>query len=479
MSVPPPAEKRPRQAQSLLRRIPKVDGILAAPSLAPLIQTLGPGLVTFHTRRVVQKLRESIQSSASPTISESDLTSDAVASRVAESMLRDAAPLPRILNGTGVVLHSGLGRAPIPQVAVESIARAGGYSLLEVERNEGHRHARDSRAGELLRSLTGADASLVVNNNAAATLLILSALASGGEVICSRGEMVEIGGSFRIPDVMEASGCKLVAVGCTNKTHLADYENAITPETKALLVVHTSNYRVVGFTASPELEKLRDLARAHDIPLIHDLGSGSLLSPEELGFGDEPPVHASFKAGADVVCMSGDKLLGGPQAGIILGRNDLVTRMRKHPLARALRVDKSTLAGLEATLQLFLDPPRLKSEHPVLRMLTLKPEDLRGRAAAMEAALVGLPDLEVRQVEMSSETGSGAMPTIQIPSLGVGVRIKGWTAQGLARRLRNGTPGIFTRIVDDWVCSDLRTLFEGEELEVAAGIQAVLGENRS
>jgi L-seryl-tRNA(Ser) seleniumtransferase len=360
-------------------------------------------------------------------------------------------------------------------VATEAIARAGGYSLLEVDRTKGDRHPRDARAATMLCELTGAEAALVVNNNAAATLLILSTLAQGLEVICSRGEMVEIGGSFRIPDVMEVSGCNLVAVGTTNKTHLADYENAITKDTGALLVVHTSNYRIVGFTSSPPLSEISKLARDRGLPCIHDLGSGSLLSPEELGMGDEPPVGRSFSDGADVVCMSGDKLLGGPQSGIILGTEELVERMRNHPLARALRIDKMTVAALEATLALFLDRDRLCEDHPVTRMIAEPVDALRPRADALANTIRnGSPEgTAVEVLEITSETGSGALPTLQIPS--VAVAIKGTLSpDALARALREYHPALFTRIHEDHVCLDVRTLLPGEDDEAAAIVVEVL-----
>ncbi len=409
-------------ARSLLRELPSVDRLLGHPALAAAIEAHGRGAILHHVRLVVEELRARLLGgSATPDAVEH--TTDALAGSVIQSLAREGEPLPRILNATGVILHSGLGRAPLPQSAVQALVRAGGYSLLEVDRERGERRARDSRAADLICRLTGAESALVVNNNAAATLLILNTLASGREVVCSRGELVEIGGSFRIPDVMEASGCRLVAVGTTNRTHLADFEAAITERTAALLVVHTSNYRIVGFTAVPALDEVAALARSRGLPCVHDLGSGSLLSPAELGVGDEPPAARSIQLGADVACMSGDKLLGGPQAGIIIGRRDLVERMRKSPLARAMRVDKMAIAALEATLRLFLDPDRLRERHPVIRMLTLSREDLRLRARALaDGILAEAPaGTQAEIVEVDSEAGSGALPTLHIPSLAVAV----------------------------------------------------------
>lgn len=452
-----------------LRRIPAVDRLLGAPELAAAISAEGRALVTLAARQVLQLLRRQVlQERVLP-----DLAIKSVALRVREHLALHHTPLPRVLNGTGVILHSGLGRAPLAPSVGAALQRALGYSLLEVERTAGERHARDSRAGALLQELTGAEAALVVNNNAAATLLILDTLGRGREIICSRGELVEIGGSFRIPEVMEASGVRLVAVGATNKTHRADYERAISSETAALLVVHTSNYRILGFAEQPKLHELAELAHARGLPLIHDLGSGSLLGPEELGVGDEPPVRQSLAAGADVVCMSGDKLLGGPQAGIILGKRAFLERMRKSPLARALRVDKFTVAALEATLQLFLDKSTLATTHPVTRMLMVSAAELRPAAAALLALLTDCPGCTCELVSLDSETGSGALPTLKLPSVAVALSTKR-APQRLARDLRHASPALFTRIVDDRVCVDMRTILAGEIPLVAEVIRSVL-----
>lgn len=468
----------PRPARELLRRLPAVEKVLEVGSLRSAIAESGRGLVTRHVREAIARLRDRIL--RDPAIPEEGLSATSVAAAAGHLLRKEGEPLPRALNATGVVLHSGLGRAPLPPEAVRAVARAGGYALLEVERDEGRRHARDSRAGALLCELTGAEAALVVNNNAAATLLILNALAAGKDVICSRGELVEIGGSFRIPDVMEASGCRLVAVGTTNRTHLEDYERAITERTGALLVVHTSNYRIVGFTAAPGLREMSELARLKGLPLVHDLGSGSLLAPEELGLGDEPPVRRSFEDGADVVCMSGDKLLGGPQAGIILGRKDLVERMRRSPLARAVRVDKMTVAALEATAALFLDPERLRERHPVIRMLTLPAKELRPRAEALVREILDRapPGTGAEIVAVMAEAGSGALPALPIPSLAVAVSAP-VRPDALGRALRHAVPAVFTRIVADRVCLDLRTLLPGEEIEAGRVVAATLREMTS
>jgi L-seryl-tRNA(Ser) seleniumtransferase len=456
-------------AADALRRIPAVDRLLAVPELHGAMESRGRALVTFAARQVLQELRGELQQGSHS----SDVSLDAITRRVLRRLATEHTPLPRVLNGTGVILHSGLGRAPLAPATSAAIERARSYALLEVERNEGERHARDARAGALLKELTGAEAALVVNNNAAATLLILDTLGRGREVICSRGELVEIGGSFRIPEVMEASGARLIAVGATNKTHRADYERALSSETAALLVVHTSNYRILGFAEQPPLAELAELAHARGLPLIHDLGSGSLLGPEELGVGDEPPVRQSLAAGADVVCMSGDKLLGGPQAGIILGKRALIDRMRKSPLARAVRVDKFTIAALEATLQLFLDKPSLKQRHPVTRMLMAKPEDLLPDAELLRRELLECPRLRVEVVDIDSETGSGALPTLKLPSVAVALSTS-LAPQRLARLLRQQDPALFTRVSNERVCVDLRTVLPGEVPLVAAVVRTAL-----
>ncbi len=474
-TVPPMVspEDRAPDRNSSLRALPKVDRLLDSPALGELKQKWGAGVVSRHIRLVLQELRTEILA----TPGRAAPSPDEVVELLKRRIPRDAEALPRILNATGVVLHSGLGRAPLSSFALDAIVRAGGYSLLEVERNEGERELRDTRAGQLLRELTGAEDAFVVNNNAAATLLILAAVAAGREVICSRGELVEIGGSYRIPDVMAASGCHLVEVGTTNRTHLADYRRAMRSETAALLAVHTSNYRIVGFTAAPLLSELAALAQSGGIPLIHDLGSGSLLSPVELGIGDEPPVRASFSAGADIVCMSGDKLLGGPQAGIILGKKVWLDRMRAHPLARALRIDKLRIAALEATLALYLEPSRVRAFIPVLRMLSLSVEGLRPKAERLAASLhaLALPGVHARVVETAAEAGSGALPALPIPSLGVDLETPAKPA-ALGRALRHQAPGVFTRTVENRVRFDVRTLFDGEESEIAPLVRSALAD---
>jgi L-seryl-tRNA(Ser) seleniumtransferase len=363
--------------------------------------------------------------------------------------------LRRVLNATGVLVHTNLGRAPLADAALARVAEVGaGYSNLEYDLERGGRGSRQDHLGALLERLTGAEAALVVNNNAAAVLLALAALAEGREVVVSRGELIEIGDGFRIPEVLARSGARLVEVGATNRTRAADYEGAIGADTAVLLRVHQSNFRVVGFSERPRLAELAEIARAHELPLVDDLGSGALAQ-----VADEPTAAESLRAGADLVCFSGDKLLGGPQAGIVVGRADLVERLRRHPLQRALRADKLTLAALEGTLALALDP-RTRDEVPVLRMLHEPVETVRGRAESL-AELVG-GEVE----ETVARVGGGALPLAELPSAACAVE------ESLAEPLRLGEPAVVAVVRDGRTLLDCRTLSDSEIADVAAAVLA-------
>ncbi len=454
----------------LLKRVPAVAVLLEVPELAADAAVPGArGTVTDAIRAELDALRRRLLTKSADA---ADLDPAVIAGRVRKRLARDFRPLPRMINATGVILHSGLGRAPLPEAAMRALSAMGHYHLLEVDREKGDRRARDTRCSAMLQALTGAEAALVVNNCAAATVLMLQAVAQGREVVCSRGEMVEIGGSFRIPEVMEASGCRLVSVGATNRTRAEDYEAAIGPSTAAFLVVHTSNYRVVGFTGSPSLADLVRIGAKHGIPVMHDLGSGSILGPEELGVGDEPPASASIAAGADLVCMSGDKLLGGPQAGIILGKKAWVDRCRRAPMARAMRIDKLRIAALEATLELFLDRKTLDATHPVTAMVRATPETLRPRAESMARALRASCPAETRidVVASEAEAGSGALPALPIPSLAVTVSHPRTSADALSRALRDVPVGVFSVIRDGRVQLDARTVADDDVATLAASV---------
>ena len=418
------------------------------PSVDELARGAEDPLAVDAARSVLARAREEIRVGAEP----GDLQA-----RLRDELARARRPrLRRVLNATGVIVHTNLGRAPL---AAEAIARveevARGYSNLEYDLSGGARGSRQDHVADILRRLTGAEAALVVNNNAAAVLLALAALAEGREVLVSRGELIEIGDGFRIPDVLARSGARLREVGTTNRTRAADYERAIGEGTALILRVHQSNFRVVGFTEQPSLGELAEVARRHGLPLVDDLGSGAFAH-----FEDEPSARESLAAGADLCCFSGDKLLGGPQAGIVVGRADLVERLRRHPLQRALRADKLTIAALEGTLALYLDPERATREIPVLRMLFEPIEEVRARAERLAAAAGG----EVE--ETIARAGGGALPLAEVPSFACAVD------EDLAARLRAGEPPVVGVIRDGRLLLDCRTLTDTEAEDVAHAIAA-------
>ncbi|MDW7652456.1 MAG: L-seryl-tRNA(Sec) selenium transferase [Bacillota bacterium] len=379
----------------------------------------------------------------------------------------DGPSLRRVINATGTVLHTNMGRAALPEAAKAAMRDAAGYCNLEIDLKEGRRGSRHDHVEKLLMSITGAEAACVVNNNAAAVMLCLNTLASGKKAVVSRGELVEIGGSFRIPDVMEASGAILREVGTTNKTHPADYRNAIDEDTALLLKVHTSNYKVVGFTAAVDVPELVNLGREHGLPVMEDLGSGLFIDLTGYGLEKEPLVGERIAAGVDVLTLSGDKLLGGPQAGIILGKRSFVERIKKNQLMRALRPDKVTLAALEATLRIYLTGNPLQ-EIPVLAMLAIPAETLKRRAGSLAEALrkkaPGLLSVNVRADY--SYVGGGAMPTTKLPTTVVAVRPVNRSFSEWVQKLRLARPALVGRVQDDWLLLDPRTIAESEEEEV-------------
>jgi L-seryl-tRNA(Ser) seleniumtransferase len=420
------------------------------PSVDELLQGLGEphGLAVAAARAVLERARQTIRAGGDP--------GDLGAEVQAELRAARRPSLRRALNATGVVIHTNLGRAPLPEAALERVREVGGsYSNLEYDLAAGKRGSRQVHATEILRRLTGAEAALVVNNNAAAVMLSLAALAGGREVLVSRGELIEIGDGFRIPDVLAQSGARLVEVGTTNRTRAADYAHAAGAETALLLRVHQSNFRVVGFTEQPTLAELAQVARERGLPLVDDLGSGAFAQ-----FEDEPSPRDSLAAGADLVCFSGDKLLGGPQAGIVVGRADLVEQLRRHPLQRALRADKLTLAALEGTLALYLDPERAAREIPVLRMLREPAEAVRARAERLAALLGGEVEETVGRV------GGGALPLAELPSFACAVE------ESLAGPLRAVDPPVIGVVRDGRLLLDCRTLADAELDEVAAAVHA-------
>jgi L-seryl-tRNA(Ser) seleniumtransferase len=415
------------------------------PSVDELARGFDDPLVVDAARDVLERAREEIRAGADP----GDLRA-----RLGDALADARRPsLRRVLNATGVIVHTNLGRAPLADAALDHVREtARGYSNLEYDLSTGSRGSRQDHVASLLRRLTGAEAALVVNNNAAAVLLALAALAEEREVVVSRGELIEIGDGFRIPDVLARSGARLVEVGTTNRTRAADYERAIGPETAVLLRVHQSNFRVVGFTEQPRVEELAAVARRHELPLVDDLGSGVLTE-----LTDEPSARDALASGADLVCFSGDKLLGGPQAGIVVGRADLVERLRRHPLQRALRADKLTLAALEGTLLAYLDEP---TRIPVLRMLGEPAASVRTRAERLAELVGGSVEETIARV------GGGALPLAELPSFACAVD------ESLAASLRLGDPPVVGILRDGKLLLDCRTLRDDELADVAAAVDA-------
>ena len=444
----------------LLRGIPKVDELLAHPVIAGHTREYSHAAATEATRQILDELRGNILSGVCLNLP----GKDALAGLISAKIRQNATPgLRRVINATGVILHTNLGRAPLAGSAAKAAkAAAEGYCTLEYNVEDGARGSRHSHVAGLLTGLTGAEDALCVNNNAAAVLLMLSALAGGKEVVVSRGELVEIGGAFRIPDVMEQSGCILKEVGTTNRTRPADYEYAIDPQrTGALLKAHASNYKIIGFTEEVSLAQMSELGGKYGLPVLYDLGSGSLIPLAAFGVHGEPCVTECIRAGADVVCFSGDKLLGGPQAGILLGRRELIAKMKRHPLARALRMDKLTLAALEATLRLYKDPEKAVKEIPVLRMLAATQSGLREKAERLAALLEPVRG-QISVADEESRAGGGSLPGQTLPSVAVEVKPAAISAAELERRLREWETPIVARIARDRLLLDVRTIEESD-----------------
>jgi L-seryl-tRNA(Ser) seleniumtransferase len=446
------------------RTIPSVERLLRSPGAAPL-------LARWKRERVVELLRLALADVRRRLDTGGVVPPDeALLARVTASLETAAAPrLRRVVNATGVVLHTNLGRAPLAEAAVEAIVDAArGAVNLELDVTTGRRGNRDALVEDDLRTLTGAEAALVVNNNAAAVLLAVTALASGREVVVSRGELVEIGGSFRMPEVMALGGARLREVGTTNRTHPDDYRHAVGAETGLLVKAHTSNYRIVGFTASVELAELVAIGRAAAVPVLEDLGSGALVDLAVHGLPREPVVRERIAAGADLVTFSGDKLLGGPQAGIVVGRADLVARLARHPLRRALRPDKLTLAALAATLRLYREAPDLPAVLPVLRWLTRSLDDMEviGRATADGLAARLGPGHVVTVVHSEAEAGSGALPAAPLESRALAIVHPDRSSEEIAARFRAARPPVLGRIHDGRFLLDLRGVFAPADLLV-------------
>lgn len=443
------------ETDKLLRSIPNVDRLMRNPIITEI--GLPRSVILEAVRNSLEALRGQILAGETADVPGDDTICRTAA---AEARAEYAAGIRPVINGTGVILHSNLGRACLSEKAAEAVAKAaGGFTTLEYDVDAGARGSRTAVLEALLKKLTGAEAAIVVNNNAAAVLLILTALAAGGKVIVSRGELVEIGGSFRVPEIMEQCACQLREVGTTNKTRIGDYEAAIDSEVRVLLKVHTSNFRVVGFTESVSIDSLAALGKKYSLPVIEDIGSGALIRMEKYGLTGEPYAVDSLASGADIVCFSGDKLLGGPQAGIILGKEKYLKTMKKHPLYRALRVDKMTVAALEETLRAYHDPDRAERELPVLMMLSVSSETLRVKAEHL-CGLICSKGLTAEVVPVVSTLGSGAVPGSELPSFAVSITQGNIGATELDRRLRMMMRPVIGRIVKDRYLLDVRTIFE-------------------
>lgn len=451
----------------LLDQLPGMPHLLNHPEIKLLCEEHPALFVHDIVRRELDELRRRILERPEEQLEEIRIDPEEIASRAADVIRRAVAPsVGRAINAAGVILHTALGRAPLSPAARDAVHLAlSGYTTLAINRETGRRGDRHLHTDRLLSHITGAEAGMIVNNNAAATMLILNTFGAGREVIVSRGQLVEIGGMFRIPDVMARSGCKLVEVGTTNRTHLRDYENAITADTALLLRVHTSNYRMIGFTAEVPLDQLAELGRKHGLPVVDDLGSGALVDLSAFGLPKEPMVQESVRSGADIICFSGDKMLGGPQGGIIIGKRKYIEQIKRNPLMRALRCDKMTYAAAEATLKLYLEPEKLRRNHTVIGMVTEPAASVKRRAdrfkrgiaknLAEKAQLAVIPD--------ETEMGSGSLPGRSIPTYTVQVIPLQITADELGRRLRLGDPPVFCRIAEGAVLLDIRTVFRGEE----------------
>ncbi|MBW2366548.1 MAG: L-seryl-tRNA(Sec) selenium transferase [Deltaproteobacteria bacterium] len=460
-----------------LKSLPGVDQLLACAQALPEFKGTPRPVLTTAIRQILQLLREQILS-GSLSDDPNALSQDSILALTARQVVQITAPgMQRVVNATGVVVHTNLGRSPLADQVLDHIRNiARHYSNLEFDLSTGRRGSRYSLVESLICELTGAEAAMVVNNNAAAVLLCLDSVARGKEAVVSRGELVEIGGSFRIPDVMAKSGAILKEVGTTNRTHLTDYQAALTPETGLLLKVHTSNYAVVGFTASVPLKVLVDLGRQHHLPVMEDLGSGTLIDFTAYGLSKEPTIRESVATGADLVTFSGDKLLGGGQAGIIIGKKPILETIKQNPLTRALRVDKLTLAALEGTLQLYRDERIAIEKIPTLRMLTLHMDQIDRRAQALVTALSSLEDssLTVRILDRPAKAGGGALPLLKLPSRCVAITVDGMTANTVECKLRQFPPAVLGRIEMDLFLMDMRTIRDDEIPIIQQAIESLL-----
>ncbi len=456
-----------------LRKIPSVNQILDSAPIQTLVKTANHNAVVTGIRAALDQLRDQVQTATGemkvPSPSE-------LAHKIADWIKHEEQPKLRpVINGTGVILHTGLGRAPLAKEAIDEIvAIASGYSSVEIDLETGQRSQRAQIVERLLCQQTGAQAATVVNNNAAATMIALATLATGKEVIVSRGQLVEIGGSYRLPDVMAASGALMVEVGTTNKTRISDYREAISENTGAILRVHPSNFRVVGFTSTPSLKELVALGKEHGVPVIDDIGSGALIDFSRFNLFDEPLAADSVKEDADVSLFSGDKLLGGPQCGILVGKREVIQQVLQNPLCRAMRVGKLTLAALHATLTLYRDPEKAQQSIPCLAALANSKQNLQLRAERLAPQIRQLGNVSsVEIVETKATLGGGSIPDQEIESVGLNISPKSSTADSFSHQLRTASHAVLGRIENDTIILDLRTIRPSEDLRLIEALQSI------
>ena len=458
---------------NIFRNIPSVNELLESPQLKKIVESVNHQVVVDGVRTFIDDLKETINN-ATDEIEVPSPTE--LAEKIADWLhVEQREYLRPVINGTGIILHTGLGRAPLAQSAIAATVQiANGYASVEVDLATGQRGQRVKAVEKLLCELTGAEAAVVVNNNAAATMIALATVATGKEVIVSRGQLIEIGGSYRLPDVMQCSGCQLKEVGTTNKTHAADYSSAIGEETGAILKVHPSNFEVVGFTKTVSTKELVDIAHANDLPMIDDVGSGALIDFAQFGLSNEPVVGASIQDGADIVLFSGDKLIGGPQCGIIIGKRKYIDQVLKNPLMRAMRVDKMTLAALAATLRLYRKEDTAQQEVPILRMLSMPQANLKLRAQKVTQQIQGESWLESCEAAQSqSMLGGGSLPTQKIPTWCVAMRPRGSSVNRVAERLRSANPAVIGRVQKDTLLVDMRTVLPEQDIVLVELLQAL------
>jgi L-seryl-tRNA(Ser) seleniumtransferase len=460
----------------ILKNLPGVDHLLESAKSSSVFASIPRSVIIDSLRNTLDATRKKILTGQSP-----DMTDKAILDKAHELARRKMEPkLVNIINATGVVLHTNLGRALLCKDALDNISCiASAYSNLELKIETGKRGIRYEAVDELICELTGAQSAIAVNNNAGAVLLALDTIAKGKQVIVSRGELVEIGGAFRIPDVMVKSGCILKEVGTTNRTHLRDYESAVCEETGLFLKVHASNYRIQGFTASVPLKDLAELGRRTGVPVMEDLGSGTLIDFSCYGLPHEPTIADSVNSGADIVTFSGDKLLGGPQAGIIVGNKDAIDQIKKNPLTRALRIDKLTLAALESTLKLYLDEKQAVSEIPTLRMLTMPFQDICRKADALYSAIkTKIPAIaqvaDMDMADMNSRPGGGSFPELDLPTRCITIYPKTMSSSNLEKQMRLSTPSVIGRIEDNRYILDPRTIQKGQEKIISSTLARIL-----